>query len=309
MKFCIALLVVSVSCENLEFFFYRQGRVTGVSVDDYDYILNSEDFNRSIPTVLYIHGFSETQSSKSVKTIVAAYGRRNKENLLSLSWIYYCGGSYVEATGNVEKVGLYVANKIFEMDGKGFDLSKLHIVGHSLGAQLAGTIGRKLQLISGNSKVLSRITGLDPANIFFTPVQTWVTDQSLHSSDARFVDIIHTDYGLYGTTHSMGHANFFPNGGRRYQPGCPSTLFSDDEWCSHQRSWLFWSESLVGNKQFVGRKASNYFYFLAGLFTKYQLKNTALMGVDCDERWGFLLRRSNYFLVFFSFSGPEVTII
>ncbi|KAL5280345.1 hypothetical protein ACFFRR_004370 [Megaselia abdita] len=294
--FIVIILSVAVRCEHLNLYFYRRGRVTMVPIDDYDYILKNPNFNQTKPTVLYIHGFTETQSSNSVKTIVAAYEKRNRENLLSLGWSHYSGGSYIEAARNVDIVGSSVTNKLYEMFGKGLDISKLHIVGHSLGAQLAGSIGRKLQIISSSSMILPRITGLDPANPLFTSVQTWFTDQSLHSSNAQFVDIIHTDYGLYGTGHSMGHANFFPNGGRRYQPGCPTVMLTDDSMCSHRRSWLFWSESLVDGKQFVGKKAESYLYFLVGMFIKNGAKEIAVMGVDCDQRakGSFFLRTAKY---------------
>jgi len=34
------------------------------------------------------------------------------------------------------------------------------------------------------------------------------------------VDVIHTDGGLLGNPAAMGHADFYPNGGRPLQPGC-----------------------------------------------------------------------------------------
>jgi len=35
------------------------------------------------------------------------------------------------------------------------------------------------------------------------------------------VDIIHTDCGVYGVAKNTGTVDFFPNGGKRIQPGCP----------------------------------------------------------------------------------------
>lgn len=42
----------------------------------------------------------------------------------------------------------------------------------------------------------------------------------LTANDAEFVDVIHTDGGLLGFPIPLGHADFYPNGGRGLQPGC-----------------------------------------------------------------------------------------
>jgi len=57
---------------------------------------------------------------------------------------------------------------------------------------------------------------LDPAGPLYNFLQP-----HLSLSDARFVDIIHTDYGFYGIARTTGTVDFFPNGGERIQPGCP----------------------------------------------------------------------------------------
>lgn len=55
-----------------------------------------------------------------------------------------------------------------------------------------------------------RITGLDPANPPFFPA---ILLDHLSHRDAEFVDIIHTDAGLYGQPYSTGTADFWPNDG------------------------------------------------------------------------------------------------
>lgn len=42
----------------------------------------------------------------------------------------------------------------------------------------------------------------------------------LTSTDAEFVDVIHTDGGVLGFPFPLGHADFYPNGGTSRQPGC-----------------------------------------------------------------------------------------
>lgn len=55
------------------------------------------------------------------------------------------------------------------MINNGLDFNKLHIVGHSLGGQMAGNLGRKIKEKSNNTIKLRRITSLDPAFPPFYP--------------------------------------------------------------------------------------------------------------------------------------------
>lgn len=52
----------------------------------------------------------------------------------------------------------------------------------------------------------------------------------LTASDAKFVDIIHTDGGVLGYPWPIGHADFFPNGGVPLQPGCVEQEISKNRW-------------------------------------------------------------------------------
>lgn len=63
-----------------------------------------------------------------------------------------------------------------------------------------------------------RITGLDPAGPLFSPDSTVF----LTKADAAFVDVIHTDAGVYGTSEALASADFYPNDGVRAQFGCSS---------------------------------------------------------------------------------------
>lgn len=60
-------------------------------------------------------------------------------------------------------------------------------------------------------------TGLDPA----FPLYMFSGKKGhLASTDAEFVDVIHTDGGVFGFPIALGDADFFPNGGFPAQPGC-----------------------------------------------------------------------------------------
>lgn len=63
-----------------------------------------------------------------------------------------------------------------------------------------------------------RISGLDPAGPYFYDQRFNITPIS--KNVAFFVDIIHTDAGVLGTSVSTGTVDFWPNGGKPVQPGC-----------------------------------------------------------------------------------------
>lgn len=52
----------------------------------------------------------------------------------------------------------------------------------------------------------------------------------LSYNDAKFVDVIHTDGGIFGYPWALGHADFFPNGGTPLQPGCVQEETSKNRW-------------------------------------------------------------------------------
>ena len=45
-------------------------------------------------------------------------------------------------------------------------------------------------------------------------------DFRLDSTDAQFVDVIHTSGTAFGFLAPIGHADFYPNSGKFPQPGC-----------------------------------------------------------------------------------------
>ncbi|ELW71011.1 hypothetical protein TREES_T100020248 [Tupaia chinensis] len=104
-------------------------------------------------------------------------------NCINLDWI---NGSlkYIHAVNNLRVAGAEVAYFIDVLMKKfGYSPSKVHLIGHSVGAHLAGDAGSR---IPG----LGRITGLDPAGPFF---HNSPKEFRLDPSDASFVDVIHTN--------------------------------------------------------------------------------------------------------------------
>lgn len=97
-----------------------------------------------------------------------------------------------------------------------------------------------------------------------------------------FVDIIHTDGGIYGTTERSGTADFYPNGGRA-MPGCAIVKNVNDlisGVCSHNRAVDYYAESVENSKAFIAVAAKSFEYFKDG---KYDMSDKSYMGIDCKK--------------------------
>ena len=79
-------------------------------------------------------------------------------------------------------------NTLLKQDKHGALVHDFHIIGHSLGAHIAGYTGEYIQQMT--EEKIGRISGLDPAGPMFQDMPTFVR---LDPSDAQFVDVIHTD--------------------------------------------------------------------------------------------------------------------
>jgi len=159
---------------------------------------------------------------------------------------------------NIQVVGTRLAEFIGFL---GASPSNIHIVGHSLGAHVAGVAGRAVKQNQGNP--ITRISGLDPAGpllIYGVPPEL-PTQPKLNSSSAVWVDAVHTGRGLtsptgvpvqgtgLGTVETdVGHVDIFVNGGAA-QPGCtqldpthPVSIIIAS--CDHAYSWQWYNSSI-----------------------------------------------------------------
>lgn len=105
--------------------------------------------------------------------------------------------------------------------------------------------------------IVDRIVGLDPAGPLFSIANI---DNRLDPTDARFVSVIHTNGYLLGFGASMGHADYYPNGGRS-QPGCGIDLLGS---CAHARAYAYYAESLTSTTGFMARNCDSYDYYKDG---------------------------------------------
>jgi len=115
----------------------------------------NENFNRTLPTKIIIHGFLDTpdltnwmqEIKDEILTVEAA-------NVIITNW---GGGSiqfYTKATANTQVVGVEVARLVSMLvERSRVRVDSFHCIGHSLGAHVCGYAGKRI-------RGLGRITGM-----------------------------------------------------------------------------------------------------------------------------------------------------
>ncbi|XP_004926042.1 pancreatic lipase-related protein 2 [Bombyx mori] len=196
-------------------------------------------YNHNQNLIIFIHGFTDDPTTATANTISNAFLSQGEFNILALDgsslikWLYLRSTTYVRFMG--EKLGATLA----AMVKGGMNPRAIHLIGHSLGSHIAGFTGKTFTDLTGRR--VGRISGLDPAGPCFSNIDP---ELRLKATDADFVDVIHTDAGVYGLRDAVGHVDFFPNSGSQ-QPNCLLQT------CSHSRAWLYYAESVVNKEAFL----------------------------------------------------------
>ncbi|XP_016979897.1 phospholipase A1 [Drosophila rhopaloa] len=248
-------------------------------------------FYQDRPTVLFITGWRTSINDSNSGPVVKAYACRNDTNVLVLDAADFVDTLYTWSALNTEVIGASLAKALLQLN-RTYVTNQLHLVGHSLGAQIAGSAGRNYRQMSGGL-ALRRITGLDPANPCFYDGNDL---EGLRSGDARFVDIIHSNPGMLGSPKRAGDADFFVQGRIPFKAGCEGLTSIS---CSHQRAVDYWTETVypTNANDFLGRQCDRYSELLLGHYCRdtrtvmgYAAKSTELglfyVGANGAEPYG-----------------------
>ncbi|XP_038214826.1 putative endothelial lipase isoform X2 [Zerene cesonia] len=251
-------------------FFRSMSSYTSFPLDDPTPLLNSSCLDPSLPTVLYTFGYRGKSNGPATTAMLNGYIATKKRNVLLLDWeeeaksgILGIALSYAMfALPNCKRIGQELGGAIQKLDQAGFQTDKLHLIGHSLGAHLMGYTGRWSR---EQGITIPRITGLDPARALFEGL--FSIQSGLDRTCAKFVDIVHTNPGNYGSTKSTGSVDIWPNySSDGMQPGCPVgkyEMFSMDDLCSHNRAVMYVVESLSDGTSFPAAAAESYSEWIA----------------------------------------------
>ncbi|KAM7348132.1 lipoprotein lipase-like [Cochliomyia hominivorax] len=242
-------LLTKHSSGNVKFYLYTKDNPT----EPQELVINNVDsvkkshFNKSLQTKIIIHGWTGSYKSTPNGPIREAYLSQGFYNIISVDWSEYAKLNYVMARNKVPLVGEEVAefvdflNEKFQMT---FD--SLVVIGHSLGAHVAGFCGKSIK-----RGTLSYIVGLDPAS----PLYSYDKPATrLANTDAKYVETIQTNGKTKGFLKPIGTASFYANWGR-VQPGCGKDL---DGKCSHARCVSLYAEAIKGHSFAPIYKCKNY---------------------------------------------------
>lgn len=188
-----------------------------ISPTDLSTIWNS-NFNPKEFTRIVIHGYTENGNVPWMKDMCQTFLKIEDCNCVITDWGASSMTMYAQAANTIYSVGENVASLLNALKSVyPGHCTKIHLIGHSLGSHIAGHAGRLFPNIT-------RITGLDPANIYFENTPPSVRMDKCH---AKLVDVIHTssrpftELGL-GLKQAVGHLDFYPNKGD-WMPECNNT--------------------------------------------------------------------------------------
>lgn len=114
----------------------------------------------SRPLKILIHGWNANKDHTAIEPVRNAYLAKGMDNLIVVDWSAGANQLYDVSRTLVPKIGLQIGELVSDfMEKKGIMPENVHVIGHSLGAHIAGNVGKYFK------GKLDRITGLDPAGL------------------------------------------------------------------------------------------------------------------------------------------------
>lgn len=174
-------------------------------------------FDLKLPTLIYSHGYTESQQIKWLKQIRHRYAELSARgpvgfNLLLFDWSTVSSRSYPDAASFVPNLGKSLAQFMLQMyETYHYGPDKFHALTFSLSNHIFGMAGRILKKQYGLE--LGQITALDPTGVCFHDNTEFGEAYKLRPSDAKFVVARHYDKFAFGAHQNIGLVDILVNGG------------------------------------------------------------------------------------------------
>lgn len=176
-------LHLTVSPEDVKMYYFGQQNPSTayhLPCNDASNIVKTS-FDAEKPTIIAIHGWRNFYTSDSCVKVKDAFLPKFDVNVFLVDWSAIAQEDYSTAVEALNSVGKYIAGFVkLLVENHGLKLSSVKIVGHSLGAHVAGVVGKEL------NRDVGEITGLDPAGPSFSKNDI---RNRLDSTDAQFVEV------------------------------------------------------------------------------------------------------------------------
>ncbi|CAH4037812.1 unnamed protein product [Pieris brassicae] len=189
-------------------------------------IIKSNFFDKTKDVKVLTHGWLSSDEVNWVQEMKFTFLKEYDLNVITVDWGELAKNKfYPWAALSTRYVGKRIA-KLLNVITESYEISyeNVHLIGHSLGAQVMGYAG----MFSNGT--IPRITGLDPARPLFE-LPKMPTDYALDKSDASFVDIIHTSAE---TACSHGRAFVYFDESITYTPNTGFLSYPCDNWDDFQ---------------------------------------------------------------------------
>ncbi|KAM7360160.1 phospholipase A1 VesT1.02-like [Cochliomyia hominivorax] len=224
-----------LSTNPVTFYLYTKANPTdGEEITANKKSISASNFNANNPTRISIHGWSSGKKDFINTGVRDAWLSKGEYNVIFVDWGRARSVDYASSVLAVSGVGKKVAALVdFLVKNHDLKLDTLEIIGHSLGAHVAGYTGKNIATGKAHT-----IVGLDPALPLFHYNKP---NKRLSNTDANYVESIQTNGGKLGFLKPIGKGAFYPNGGK-HQPGCGADITGS---CSHSRSIVYYTEAVT----------------------------------------------------------------
>lgn len=216
--------------------------------------------DKKVKIVFIIHGWANNRKVTWYEDLKDAFLSLDEEYyVVEVDWSVPANQFYSVSSINTYDVANIIGDVVVDLyKNYKVELKNILIVGHSLGGQICGFIGK--HFYKKTLTKLHRIIALDPAGPLFIERPF---DKRLNEYDAEIVEAMHTDGGTFGFIEPCGTIDFFINGGST-QPGCRKIDLLDIQSvaepvvCDHLRAYEYFTEAIQKPKEFVAKRCRSW---------------------------------------------------
>uniref|UniRef100_A0A0A9ZA00 Lipase member H-A n=1 Tax=Lygus hesperus TaxID=30085 RepID=A0A0A9ZA00_LYGHE len=233
----------------VQFYLHTRSGSEAVEVTEDTNNITWTKYDELRPNIIIVHGYNSDMTLDALVSIKDEYLKLGQYNVWATDFPGLVKSPcYPFAVYNVHYIARCVSLLVKGIRAISIE-PHIHVVGFSLGAHVAGRIGYEVR-----DRKVDRVTGLDPALPLFFGSSP---GERLSKSDAKFVDVVHTNMFMQGHYSALGHVDFYMNGGS-FQPGCVGGA-SERSGCDHHRAAIYFAESINSKQGFWGVRCSGLF--------------------------------------------------